>query len=49
LIAMPANVMVNPRASITVQNSAWFLWQRSSLRIYHPPAILYSPARQISI
>src|SRR6516165_7005239 len=31
------------------ENSAWFLWQRSPIRIHHPPAILYSPARQISI
>ena len=31
------------------ENSAWFLWQRSPIRIHHPPAILYSPARQICI
>jgi hypothetical protein len=25
------------------ENSAWFLWQRSPLRLHRPPAILYSP------
>jgi hypothetical protein len=44
---MPANVMVNPRASIAVQARGYY--GSAALRIYHPPAILYSPARQISI
>src|SRR5262249_35684246 len=26
------------------ENSAWFLWQRSPLRLRHPPVILYAPA-----
>jgi hypothetical protein len=26
------------------ENHAWFLWQRSPLRVRHPPLILYSPA-----
>jgi hypothetical protein len=26
------------------ENSAWFLWARSPLRIRHPPVILYAPA-----
>src|SRR5262249_8478723 len=26
------------------ENSAWFLWRRSPLRLRYPPVILYSPA-----
>src|SRR5262249_11154963 len=30
------------------ENSAWFLWERSPLRIRHQPVILYAPANGIS-
>jgi hypothetical protein len=30
------------------ENSAWFLWGRSLLRIHRPPIILYAPARGVA-
>jgi hypothetical protein len=30
------------------ENSAWFLWERSPLRIRRQPVILYAPARSCS-
>jgi hypothetical protein len=35
----PDKAAVTPK-----ENSAWFLWQRTLLRVHRPPVILYAPA-----